>query len=197
MALDYQAIIFDMGEVLFSWTPDDQPSVPLSTLGSMIRCDLWNDFERGEVSADECYQQLSEQFSISAAEIAAAFRMATAALKPNEMMTALVQDIKRHTDASVLMMTNIPRPDFEKLRATEYIWHCFDGVFASCQEGMRKPEHRFYRRVLDSVGVSPARAIFVDDKLENVIAAKELGMHGVHCTDIAAVCQELRDMMDL
>jgi epoxide hydrolase-like predicted phosphatase len=197
MALNYQTIIFDMGEVLFSWTPDDQPSVPLSTLASMIRCDLWSDFERGEVSADECYQQLSEQFSISAAEIAAAFSMATAALKPNEQMTALVQDIKRHTHALVLMMTNIPRQDFDKLRETEYIWHCFDGVFASCHEGMRKPEHRFYRRVLDSVGVSPARAIFVDDKLENVIAARELGMEAVHCTDIATACQKLRDVMDI
>jgi epoxide hydrolase-like predicted phosphatase len=197
MAPNYQVIIFDMGEVLFSWTPDDQPSVPLSTLVSMIRCDLWSDYERGEVSADECYQQLSEQFSISAAEIAAAFRMATAALKPNEQMTALVQDIKRHTDASVLMMTNIPRPDFDKLRERDYIWHYFDGVFASCHEGMRKPEPRFYQHVLDSVGLPPARAIFVDDRLENVIAARELGMQAVHCKDIATACQELRDMMSI
>jgi hypothetical protein len=74
MTQSYQAIIFDMGEVLFSWTPTDHPSVPLSTLASMIRSDLWNDFERGQVSAEQCYQQLGDQFSINPTEIAAAFR---------------------------------------------------------------------------------------------------------------------------
>ena len=199
MASNYQTIIFDMGEVLFSWTPTDHPSVPVSTLVSMIRHDLWPSFERGELSAEQVYQTLGEEFSISAAEIAAAFGMATAALKPNDQMTALVQDIKRHcTGTPIVMMTNIPRPDFDKLRETEYIWESFDQVFASCHEGMRKPESRFYQRVLDSVGVSePTRAILVDDRLENVTAAQELGMQAVHCTDVEATCQKLRDILGI
>jgi FMN phosphatase YigB (HAD superfamily) len=199
MTQSYQAIIFDMGEVLFSWTPTDHPSVPLSTLASMIRSDLWNDFERGQVSAEQCYQQLGDQFSINPTEIAAAFRSASAALMPNDQMTALVQDIKRHcTGTSVVMMTNIPRPDFETLREREYIWESFDWVFASCHAGMRKPEERFYRLVLDSAGVSePARAIFIDDRLENVIAARELGMQAVHCTDVTAACREVRGMLGI
>ena len=165
----------------------------------MIRHDLWPSFERGELPAEQAYQTLGEELSISAAEIAAAFSMATAALKPNDQMTALVQDIKHHcTSTSIVMMTNIPRPDFDKLREREYIWESFNRVFASCHEGMRKPESRFYQRVLDSVGVtSPARAIFVDDRLENVIAAQELGMRAVHCTDVEATCQKLREMMGI
>jgi len=199
MTLAYEAVIFDMGEVLFSWTPTDHPSVPVTTLISMIRHDIWPSFERGEASAEEVYQTLGEKFSVSATEIAAAFREATAALKPNDQMMALVQDIKRHcTSTSAIMMTNIPRPDFDELREREYIWHCFDEVFASCYEGMRKPESRFYQRVLDSVGVSsPARAIFIDDRLENVVAARELGMQAVHCTDVSAACQALRDMLGI
>jgi putative hydrolase of the HAD superfamily len=63
---------------------------------------------------------------------------------------------------------------------------------------MRKPESRFYQRVLESVGATePAMAIFVDDRLENVIAAQELGIQAVHCTDVEATCQKLRDMMGI
>lgn len=197
MTPSYKAIIFDMGEVLFSWSPHDHMTIPLETLRSMIQCDLWYAFERGEVSAEQCYQQLGEMFSTSAAEVAAAFRLSTGSLKPNDQMTALLRDIKRQTSISVHMMTNIPRPDFDQLRATEYIWHCFNGVFASAYEGMRKPESRFYRFLLDSIGVRPAEAIFVDDRLENVIAAQDLGMQGVRCTDIEITCQTLRDMIAL
>lgn len=197
----YRAIIFDMGEVLFSWTPTDHPSVPLPTLIQMTRDPLWQTYERGEISPEKCTQQLSENFIINASSISDAFRAATAALEPNDEMTDLVRDIKRlHPNTiKVVMMTNIPRPDFDELRERAYIWESFDGgVFASCCEGMRKPEERFYRRVLERVGVEePSGAIFVDDRLENVTAARELGMSAVHCKDVGKACRDVREMLGI
>lgn len=56
----------------------------------------------------------------------------------------------------------------------------FDEVVDSSEVGMRKPDRRIYELVLDRLGgVSPDRAVFLDDYEGNVVAAREMGMHGI------------------
>lgn len=190
----YKAVIFDMGDVLFGWNPDAGSKVPAETLRSMTRCDLWYQFECGNVQPEICYQKLGAMFSVCPSDIAETFSQTTGSLTPNEEMTTIVRDLKRQTNISVYMMTNIPRPDFDQLRGTKYLWDHFDGIFASGYEGMRKPELRFYQHVLDKIGVLPAEGIFIDDKLENVSAARWLGMEAIQCVDVGETCRRLREM---
>lgn len=42
-----------------------------------------------------------------------------------------------------------------------------------------KPHLGFYKQVLNQTGLDPHRVIFVDDKLENVLTARSLGLHGI------------------
>jgi HAD superfamily hydrolase (TIGR01509 family) len=49
--------------------------------------------------------------------------------------------------------------------------------FFSFDFGLLKPDHKSYRYVLDRLNANPTRALFIDDKLENVVAAREVGMH--------------------
>ncbi|MEM9160835.1 MAG: HAD-IA family hydrolase, partial [Verrucomicrobiota bacterium] len=56
----------------------------------------------------------------------------------------------------------------------------FDALYFSNEMGARKPERRIYETVLDLEGVEGREAVFFDDKLENVEAALELGIEGVH-----------------
>ena len=190
----YKAVIFDMGDVLFSWNPKVDTGVSAQTLRSMTQCELWYEFERGNVETEECYQQLGQRFSIPPQKISATFAQATGSLTPNDGMTAIVQALKDHTNISVYMMTNIPRPNFDQLRAIEYVWDHFDGIFASAYEGMRKPERCFYRHVLDRICVLPVETVFVDGNLDNVLAARELGMEAIQCVDVEETCKRLREI---
>ena len=45
--------------------------------------------------------------------------------------------------------------------------------------GARKPEASFFRHVLDSEGLAPHQALFVDDLEENVEAAERLGINAI------------------
>lgn len=47
--------------------------------------------------------------------------------------------------------------------------------FVSCDLGVRKPDARYFATVLERLGVSVGRCVFVDDLERNCIAAKELG----------------------
>ena len=68
----------------------------------------------------------------------------------------------------------------------------FDGAVVSGDEGVVKPDPAIYQRLVERYAVVPARAVFIDDKLENVDAARRLGFHGIHFTDPALVRPALR-----
>lgn len=60
-----------------------------------------------------------------------------------------------------------------------YLWNhltlkeCFDGMHYTASLGYSKPDHAFYRAVEAAVQIPPAAIFFIDDKIENVVAARE------------------------
>jgi epoxide hydrolase-like predicted phosphatase len=73
----------------------------------------------------------------------------------------------------------------------------FDVVIDSSEEGMRKPDPRIFHLTLERLGgVSPERAVFLDDYAGNVAAARRLGLHGiVVASDYAPAFTELFDLL--
>ena len=67
----------------------------------------------------------------------------------------------------------------------------FDAITISGEEGVMKPDERIYHIALGRLSVKPNEAIFVDDFSENVVAARTLGMMGVHFTDPQQARREL------
>ena len=46
--------------------------------------------------------------------------------------------------------------------------------------GMRKPDPRIFRKVVQVTGINPSESVFIDDSRQNVEAAKSIGLAGVH-----------------
>ncbi|GMA31293.1 HAD-IA family hydrolase [Litorihabitans aurantiacus] len=53
-----------------------------------------------------------------------------------------------------------------------------EAVVVSGEIGLVKPDPAIYRHLVAQHDVDPARAVFVDDREENVVAARALGFHG-------------------
>jgi putative hydrolase of the HAD superfamily len=58
--------------------------------------------------------------------------------------------------------------------------HLFDVTFFSAEKGMAKPDPRFYLAILNEFDVIGQEVIFIDDFIENIEAAKVLGIHAIH-----------------
>ncbi|MBU1662779.1 MAG: HAD family phosphatase [Chloroflexi bacterium] len=56
----------------------------------------------------------------------------------------------------------------------------FDVMVISGEEGVMKPDPRIYQIALERSGVQPPEAVFIDDSIENIEAARKIGMHGIH-----------------
>jgi putative hydrolase of the HAD superfamily len=70
-----------------------------------------------------------------------------------------------------------------------------DVVVYSHEEGLKKPDPRFYEVVLERLGVLANEAVFVDDSPVFVEAARKLAMSGVVYIDNRQVLAELEDCL--
>jgi putative hydrolase of the HAD superfamily len=46
--------------------------------------------------------------------------------------------------------------------------------------GIAKPDERIYRHAISALGIGPGEILFIDDRIENVEAARALGLNAVH-----------------
>ncbi len=67
----------------------------------------------------------------------------------------------------------------------------FDAFFSSCYLGLRKPDRKIFQIALDVLQRDPERAVFIDDRPENVAAAASLGIHGIRYQGSAQLASEL------
>lgn len=73
----------------------------------------------------------------------------------------------------------------------------FDVVVISGEVGMRKPERRIFEHTLTLMDLDGTQCAFVDDLRHNIVAAKDLGIIGVHHRDYDTTAGELEALFGL
>jgi epoxide hydrolase-like predicted phosphatase len=73
----------------------------------------------------------------------------------------------------------------------------FDAVVISGEVGLRKPDPAIYLLAAQRLNLDPGEIVFVDDLSPNVRAAAEVGMVGIHHTDVAETIAELEKLLGM
>jgi putative hydrolase of the HAD superfamily len=74
----------------------------------------------------------------------------------------------------------------------EFDWiHRFDVLVWSYQFGVAKPDPAIYRHTLDELGTRPEETLFIDDKRENMEAARALGMPSIQYSSVEGLRADL------
>ncbi|KAF8526546.1 HAD-like protein [Hysterangium stoloniferum] len=192
----FKNVIFDLGDVLFSWKPSPRGMrIPPLTFKHILRSVIWFDHEKGLISQEEAYNLISREYDISIDDVISSFDAARETLQPNEQVFELIREIK---DAGfrIFAMSNISSFDcaFTESKADPAHWALFERVFTSAAAHERKPHLGFYSHVISEAGLDPARTIFVDDKSENVLTARSFGMHGIRFEGFESLSRQLRNL---
>ena len=74
------------------------------------------------------------------------------------------------------ILSNLPQPLAERLRATPGFLEHFDHVTFSCELRLVKPQAAIYEDAVKGLHVRPNEALFLDDREENVEGARNVGM---------------------
>jgi len=67
----------------------------------------------------------------------------------------------------------------------------FDGLIISGKEKLIKPEEKIYKLAINNFNLVPEETVFIDDKKENIEAAKKLGFLTIHLTNPEIIIQNI------
>ncbi len=106
----------------------------------------------------------------------------------------LLNKLKRANQHNLYALTNWSAELFPvAVERYDFLQH-FEGIVVSGVEKTRKPFAEIYKITLERYAITPAKAVFIDDNLNNVQAAERLGIKGIHFSSASQLEQALMDL---
>ena len=106
-------------------------------------------------------------------------------LSINPGTVEVLADLK--AGGTTLALLSNAGPDFGSYFRHGPLGDFFAACYVSGELGLLKPHPGIYQHVLDDLGISAARAVFIDNREVNVRGAEALGITGHLFTDVAAL----------
>jgi len=181
------AVIFDFGGVLTLshriWEEFRRYEGQLDLPGKTITMALgsgpaWREVSVGGITEEEYWEQVSAGFAERLPPAFNRFKHGTLPYEElNQEVVELIRSLREQTKIGLLSNATISLATYlEKLPRLSQL---FDDMVISAAVGLRKPDIAIYELAAGRLGVDLGRALLVDDKERNVIAAREAGMLAV------------------
>jgi epoxide hydrolase-like predicted phosphatase len=194
---EIRAVIFDFGGVLVRMV-DDRPrlrlaeklGIPLSQLDNLVFfSDSAQKASRGEISVKMHWEAVREALSIQPENMAGFLEQYWSADDVNWVLLDTIR--KLHPRYKVGLLSNA----WDDLRQTMHERWNIDGLFdeliISAEVKLVKPDPRIFKLTVERLGVQPAQAVFIDDIVENVVAARREGLFAIQYKDTQMTLNEL------
>jgi putative hydrolase of the HAD superfamily len=109
----------------------------------------------------------------------------------NEEMLAWVIALQE-ANVKTAVLSNMG-PDILAYMRQEFGWLAhFQHHTWSCELGICKPDPEIYLHTCEKLKVDPPKALFIDDRAENIAAAAEVGLHAILFDNIAQLRTDLQ-----
>ena len=200
---DLQAVIFDWGGVV-EGRPERQDILTLERqLGlepDMLREILggqpWRKLAEGAITGEEYLARIAPQLGLPDGETVLAILKGLYANM--SLHSEVIQAVRALRDRyRIALLSNA----FINQREVILDYHDFDvkkefDVYVNSAEvGMAKPDPEIYHLTLERLGVAPEQAVFLDDTLRNIDAARELGIYALQFVDAEMSLGALEQML--
>ncbi|WP_194405001.1 HAD-IA family hydrolase [Bradyrhizobium sp. CCBAU 53351] len=199
-----EAVIFDFGGVLTS-SPfeaftrfETERGLPADIIRRTNAANhlenAWARFERAEVDIETFDRLFAEESLALGAEVRGreVLPLLQGDLRP-EMVEALKR-IKAEFKTGCIT-NNLPANAIGSMTGRSLyiaeVMVLFDHVIESAKIGLRKPDPRIYRMMVETLKVDPKRCVYLDDLGVNLKPAREMGMTTIKVTSGAQAIAEL------
>lgn len=188
--------VFDIGGVLLDWSPyylTDRLGYEREVATRILRevgFDAWNlALDAGGIWAP-AVADLAGRFPQHRALIEA-FDTRWPEMVGGEIAAAVAALEALQAAGPVYAITNFSAEKFALARRSYPYLERFAGAIVSGEEGLVKPDPAIYRLLLDRYGLAAADCLFIDDRADNVAAARSVGMRAVQFTDADRLVADL------
>jgi epoxide hydrolase-like predicted phosphatase len=150
--------------------------------------------QRGEISLEEHIRNIAAALEVNHEEM-------DTILEPFFGGDRLDKDLVEHIralkqDYTTGVISNYMPPLRNKINDMWGIGDAFDTLVISSEVGVMKPDPEIYKIALERTQTSPEHAVFIDDFIENVEGARNLGMHAIHFKSPSQALDELHAMLE-
>ena len=199
-----EAVIFDFGGVLTS-SPfeafaryETERGLPIDIIRRTNAANhlenAWAKFERAEVDIDTFDKLFAEELRALGAEVCGrdVLPLLQGDLRP-EMVEALKR-IKAQFKTGCIT-NNLPANAIGSMTGRSLyiaeVMVLFDHVIESAKIGLRKPDPRIYKMMVETLKVDPKKCVYLDDLGVNLKPAREMGMTTIKVASGAQAIAEL------
>lgn len=175
-------IVFDVGNVLVKWTPeelslklwDNNAHEAEIACKYVFRSSIWPEFDLGKLSEDEIIHQMEEVLPIEDRYIVRKTVMSYAHMVGINKETNDWAIKMKKKGYHIYLLTNYGKQfihNYSRLPIKDYL----DGYVCSSDIKMVKPNHDIYEYLLHKYNLIPEETMFIDDLKVNTDAALEVG----------------------
>jgi putative hydrolase of the HAD superfamily len=199
--MDYKcgAIIFDLGKVVFDLSFDrvfyfwaSHTDRQFSDIKGKFQFDsLFDEFEKGTISANQFRSEVSNRLGLALTDEVFDKGWCDLYLDKYNNIDNLLANLKQNYRIVALTNTNIIHETTWRIKYKDTLRH-FEKIFCSHELMTRKPERRAYQIVLDYLDMNPQQTIFLDDNVDNIAGASELGIPTILVTSPQQMRDELK-----
>ena len=189
----YKNIIFDLGNVLLEWNPQQflkELDLPLH-FRDIFHSLLWATHDGGLLTRAELIQKLPAHYDKDI--FASCVSRIAPFLKPIPEMIKIVHEV-RSKGYKIYILSNMPKELHEELRALHDFFEVFNGQVYSYQVKAIKPQPQIYQALMTAYQIKAPESVFIDDLEMNIRGANELGIEGIVCKNPAQVRAELKNL---
>jgi len=196
--MQFDAIVFDFGGVLFDWNPEYvyRELIPDTAereffLGEV--CNLaWNHLQDAGRTLDEATESKVAEFPQYEALIRAYYARWPQMLKGEiPEGVALLQELAA-LDIPLYGLTNWQQETFPY--AEQHFPHVlkhFRQIVVSGRIKLAKPDPAIFHYLTQAIGHAPSRCVFIDDNAANIATASALGFLSIHHQHASTTRQQL------
>ena len=179
-------VYFDLGKVLLHFDHGiacrqmaQVAGVAVETVRAVVfESGLEDRYERGEISTQAFYIEFCERTGTQA-PLDALLHAASSMFEPNQSSIDLVHELHRRGQP-LGILSNTCEAHWQYVTHT---WHflrdCFPHTTLSFEVGCMKPDPDIYTAAARNANSAPGDVFFVDDRSENVAAARDAGFDAV------------------
>ena len=197
-----KTIYFDYGGVIYK-TPSmeglnrwksilgltDEPEIA-EMLENPNESQFVKDMCLGKIPEDQVWTMMAEKWHIKPSLIRRLRRVMVSKRRLNKPIVNLMAELSDHYQTAIL--SNAGDQTRELMEEVFHLDQYVDEIIISAEEGVIKPDPKIYSIAMERLNAAPESSLFIDDYLENVLAAREFGMKAVHFIDNAQAIQAVR-----
>ena len=178
--------LFDLGGVFFDWDPNYyfinifEDQLEREYFLNKICNDAWNIQQDAGRSINDAEIELIPQFPKYEKQIKMYYANHRKMIKAIFKESIAVLDYLKKNDYQCYVLSNWSAETFKGMIDDYPFLKKFDGLLISGEDKLIKPDPAIYQLAIKRFNLDPQECVFIDDKLENVEAAKKLNFNIIH-----------------